>query len=332
MIGVDGGGTSLRVALATVTGELLGVGIAGAGNFHDVGIDQVRSNLKLAYSRALAWAETPPRQAEAIFLGLGSVATEEDRATIRSAVRDLSLAPGDRIGVDHDLRVALTGCLAGQSGIVLIAGTGTACYGRDVDGRCWQAGGWGHLLDDPGSSYWLGLQAMIATVRDYDARGGPTSLRAGILEALKLNSVQQILRRVDLDGMARGEIAALARLVTGAAMEGDAVAREIIDRGADELATMVATVASKLGMSGTASQVSVSVTGGLTNAGIVFMDPLREAITNRLQNAVLVKPELPPVLGAVMLAIESLGLPITSNVISNLSEDQNELLKMSSAT
>lgn len=277
-------------------------------------------------------AETPPRQAEAIFLGLGSVATEEDRATIRGAVRDLSLAPEDRIGVDHDLHVALMGCLAGQSGIVLIAGTGTACYGRDVHGRCWQAGGWGPLLDDPGSSHWLGLQAMIAAVRDYDGRGGATSLRASVLEALNLNSIQQILRRVDLNGMQRSEIATLARLVTGAALDGDAVAIDIIGRGAIELATMVVTVASKLGMSGTASQVPVSVTGGLTNAGGVFMNPLREAIADLLPQAVLVKPKLPPVLGAVMLAIESLGFPITPTVIQNLSEDQNELLKVPSAT
>ena len=332
VIGVDGGGTSLRVALATTTGERVSIGLAGTGNFHDVGLDALCANLKLAHSRALARPEAPPRQADAIFLGLGSVATEEDRSAIRNVVNDLALAPEGRIGVDHDLRVAMAGCLAGQTGIVLITGTGTACYGRDELGRSWQAGGWGHLLDDPGSSYWLGLQAMIAAVRDYDGRGRPTSLRASIQEALNLKSIQQILRRVDLEGMTRNEIAALARLVTEAAMDEDAVAREIIDRGASELAAMVATVASKLGMSDPADPVPVSVTGGLTNAGRVFMDPLRSAIEKRLPQAALVEPKLPPVLGAVMLAIESLGLPITSKVIDNLSENPGTLLKVSGAT
>jgi len=331
VIGVDGGGTSLRVALATASGELLGIGLAGTGNYHDVGINQMRANLEKAASRAFALTESRPRSADAIFLGLGSVATEEDRSTIRRAVADLSLAPQDKIGVDHDLRVALSGCLAGQAGIVLIAGTGTACYGRNEEGHCWQAGGWGHLLDDPGSSYWLGLQAMIAAVRDYDGRGRATSLKNSVRESLDLESIRQILRRVDLEGMARNEIAALARLVTEAAADGDIVAQEIIDRGASELATMVATVAAKLAFSDVECQVPVSVTGGLTNAGPVFLDPLRKAIENRLPQAVLVEPKLPPVLGAVMLAIESLGLPVTTTVINNLSEDRGMLLQRSAA-
>ena len=110
----------------------------------------------------------------------------EDQAIIRGIVRDLSLAPDDFIGVDHDLRVALMGGLAGEAGIVLIAGTGSSCYGRDEQGRSWQAGGWGPVLDDPGSSYWLGRQAMIAAVRDHDGRGEPRRLRARVMDALGL--------------------------------------------------------------------------------------------------------------------------------------------------
>lgn len=332
VIGVDGGGTSLRLAVATETGELLGVGLAGSGNFHDVGIDKFQANLQQAYSRAQALEEAPSPRADAIFLGLGSVATEEDRAAIRGAVRELSLAPEDRIGVDHDLRVAWMGCLAGQAGIVLIAGTGTACYGRDDRGNSWQAGGWGHVLDDPGSSYWLGRQAMTAAVRDFDGRGAATVLRARVKETLGLADIRHILRRVDLKGMTRSEVAALARLVTEAATEGDAVARGIIDRGANELAKMVTAVAKNLGLADMARQVPVSVTGGLTNAGDVFMDPLRKAIEDHLPQAVFTKPELPPVLGAVMLAIESLGIPVTSKIVASLRESQGALLQVSGAT
>ena len=115
VIGIDGGGTHLRAAIATTGGELVGIGEAGSGNYHDVGADVVRSNLELAISRAWTAAMMLPHQAGAIFLGLGSIVTSEDKATICRIVRELSLVPDDNIGVDHDLRVALMGGLAGRA-------------------------------------------------------------------------------------------------------------------------------------------------------------------------------------------------------------------------
>lgn len=318
VIGVDGGGTRLRAAIATARGVLLGFGEAGSGNYHDVGADQVRSNIEMAVKNAWDLAPMAPRRADAIFLGLGSVVTREDQAIIRGIVRDLPLVLDEFIGVDHDLRVALMGGLTGKAGIVLIAGTGSSCYGRDEQGQSWQAGGWGPVLDDPGSSYWLGRQAMIAAVRDHDGRGESTSLRGRVMEALEISDIRQILRRVELQGMTRSEIAGLAHMVTETAADGDSVARAIIARGVEELATMVATVAARLDFAGTMPRVPVVVTGGLTNALGVFMDPLTDAIRRRIPQAVVMEPLLPPVLGAVILAVDLLGTPMSQDAVSRL--------------
>jgi glucosamine kinase len=325
VIGVDGGGTHLRVAVATGRGEVLGVGRAGSGNYHDVGAEQVRSNLELALMQAWTESQLPPQQADAVFLGLGSVTTDKDRATIRGIVRDVALMPHDCIGVDHDLRIALAGGLAGAVGIVLIAGTGSSCYGRNEKGQSWICGGWGHILDDVGSSYWMGLQAMIAAVRDFDGRGDATRLRARVAESLGLTDMRQIMLRVGVEGIARREMAALARLTTQAAAEGDTVACRIVDYGAAELANLVATVVAKLDLvnsinAGSIEQIPVTVTGGLTNAGAVFMGPLEKAIKTRVPQVEVVAPKLPPVLGAVMLGIESLGAVVTPGILNNLAE------------
>ncbi len=200
-----------------------------------------------------------------------------------SIVRDVALMPHDCIGVDHDLRIALAGGLAGAVGIVLIAGTGSSCYGRNEKGQSWICGGWGHILDDVGSSYWMGLQAMIAAVRDFDGRGDATRLRARVAESLGLTDMRQIMLRVGVEGIARREMAALARLTTQAAAEGDTVACRIVDYGAAELATWslrsstnwtwrIRINADSIG------QIPVTVTGGLTNAGAVFMGPFEKAI------------------------------------------------------
>jgi N-acetylglucosamine kinase-like BadF-type ATPase len=320
VIGVDGGGTRLRAAIATTGGELLGAGEAGSGNYHDVGADVVQSNIDLAVSRAWAAASMPPQPVDAIFLGLGSIVTREDQETIRAIVRDLSIAPDNFIGVDHDLRVALMGGLTGRAGIVLIAGTGSSCYGRDGQDRSWQAGGWGPLLDDPGSGYWLGRQAMIAAVRDHDGRGEATRLRGRVLEALGISDVRRILQRVELHGMKRSEIAALAHLVTESAADGDSVASAIIERGVEELAMMVAVVAVKLDFVGTMQRIPVAVTGGLTNARRVFLDPLAKAIRRRVPQADIMEPLLPPVLGAALLAIELAKAPIGPKTVGRLVE------------
>jgi len=323
VIGVDGGGTSTRVALATAGGEILGVGSAGAGNYHDVGVDVVRSNIEQALSQAWLVAEAPRRQADAVFLGLGSVASEEDRNTIRLLAEDLSLARDGNIGVDHDLRIALEGGLVGQPGIIVIAGTGASCFGKAGDGRPWRAGGWGPLLDDVGSSGWLGLQSMIAVVRASDGRGKPTVLSSQVLDALEIKELDQILYRVDGIGLTRREMAALAKLVTQAAAEGDVVAQEIIAAGVDELAILIGTVADQLDLPSALGEVPVAVTGGLTKAGAVFLDPLCAAVKRRSPSCKVIEPKLPPVMGAVLIAIQSLGIAPTPEVVSNLTLRQS---------
>jgi len=322
VIGVDGGGTTTRVALATSQGDVLGIGTAGAGNFHDVGVDVVRANIEQALSQAWQVAGEPRRQADAVFMGLGSVASEEDRNTIRQVAEDLSLAYNGNIGVDHDLRVALAGGLIGKPGIILIAGTGASCFGQAESGRAWRSGGWGPLLDDVGSSGWLGLQSMVAVVRASDGRGKSTILSDQVLEALEIKEVDQILHRVDSVGLSRREMGMLAKLVTKAAAEGDVTSQEIIAVGVDELALLIATVADKLDLPSSLGTVPVAVTGGLTKAGEVFLNPLRTAVQHRAPACEVISPSLPPIMGAVLIALQSLGVAPSPEVVSNLKASQ----------
>lgn len=318
--GIDGGGSTTRAALVSTDGRVLGIGRAGPGNIHDIGREGVLANLGSALAEAWRRAGGTPAPTEAAFFGMASVVTGEEREVIRTIARELGVAPAARVGVDHDLRIALAGGLAGESGIVLIAGTGSSCYGRTGDGRSWKAGGWGSRLDDGGSSAYLGLQAMIAAVREYDGRGAATVMSSRVMEALDIHEMRQILGRVDAGGLTRQDIAALSRVVIGAASEGDGVAVEIIRRGVEELALLVETVARKLGWlepTGT-ERVRVTVTGGLGQSGPVYREPLYEAIRRRVRGAKLIEPRLEPVGGAVMLAMDSLGESTDEGIVASL--------------
>lgn len=316
--GVDGGGTRTRAALVDESGRVLGLGEAGPSNYGDVGLAGTQESIRLALSRAGCEPQPGrgPQPLAGAFLGLGNVVSPADRATIRHLVCELGLAPADHVLVDHDIRIALAGGLAGRPGIVLIVGTGSACYGRRADGRSWRAGGWSYLLDDAGSGYFLGLQAMIATVRAADGRGAPTLVADRVLQRLGLSEADEIMRRLYHDGLSRAEIAALAPLTIDAAEQRDAVAAEIIKRGADELSLMVATVARRLEFG--LDPVMVTVTGGLATAGAAYVAPLQAAIRRRLPAVELVEPALPPVLGAALLALEDIGIPASPPLVAQL--------------
>jgi N-acetylglucosamine kinase-like BadF-type ATPase len=315
VIGIDGGGTNTRAALAAETGEVLGIGLAGPSNYDDVGVAIAQRNIGAAVRRAWQQAGRKRRPADAAFLGMAGVVSDDDRATIRQIAEQLRLAPPDRIGVDHDIRIALAGGLAGQPGIALIVGTGSSCYGRTADGRFWRAGGWGHLLDDFASGYYLGLQAMVAAVRAADGRGPQTRLLPLVMESLGLRDINELMRRLYYEGMSRAAIAALGPKVLDIAAQGDRVAKAILQRGIEELFLMVKTVAKQLNF--LPGSFRLTYTGGIAQSPI-FQRHFRAALRRCLPTCQLVPPILPPVLGAALLALELLGVAVTPQLVATM--------------
>lgn len=315
-LGADGGGTSTRVLMISAAGDVLGFGTSGSSNFHEAGRDAADAALKAAVAAAYSNAGIGRESCGAIFLGMAGVVAEADRRVVREMVGVLNLNRAARVGVDHDIRIALAGGLGADTGIALIAGTGSSCYGRDGKGNDWRAGGWGSLLDDRGSSYGLGLEAMIATVRGHDGRGPATALAADVLEHLKIGDIQEIMHRLHHIGTSKAEIAALAPCVIARALEGDEAARAIVDRGIWELVLAVQTVARRLEFD--FSPIPLSVSGGLAENSAYY----RELLFGRLNKISLpVAPRLPmmpPVFGAAILAAEIAGARLDAAAIDRM--------------
>jgi N-acetylglucosamine kinase-like BadF-type ATPase len=312
VLGIDGGGTSTCAVIVDAEGRLQGVGWSGSANYDDVGVEGTQRHLGGAVQAARAEAGLPATPFDAAFLGLAGVVSETDRSVIRSIAQALDLAEPDRVGIDHDCRVALAGGLSGRPGIVQIAGTGSSCYGRTADGRAWRAGGWGHLISDEGSSYWLGREAMRRAVQAYDGRAPHTTLLDAVMTHLALEDVNDLMHRLYVEGMARAEVAALAPLVVQAATAGDAAAQALLDDGAAHLADCIEAVARRLGFDD--RTCPVVLVGGLFRAGAAIRDPLRRHVEARLPHADLHDPELPPALGAALLALHHLGVAVTPSV------------------
>jgi N-acetylglucosamine kinase-like BadF-type ATPase len=312
VLGIDGGGTRTRAALVDGMGHLCGFGSAGPSNYQAVGIETAGGNIAEAVAGAWRQAGGDARAADAAFLGMAGVVAEHDRRAIGSIADAQQLAHS--VTIDHDIRTALAGGLAGKPGIALIAGTGSSCYGRRADGLAWRSGGWGHLIDDPGSGYWLGVQGLAAITRAFDGRGEATSLAAPMMERLGIRAMDEVLHLAGAEGLRKDEIAALAPLVLRIASYGDRVARNIVARGSDELARMVEAVMLRLAWDGGAP---VIMTGGVASDHY-YCEAIRKALDRRAPAAELAETILPPILGAALLALEQIGVRGDERVIDEL--------------
>lgn len=322
VVGIDGGGTKTSAAIVDSMGRLCGIGHGGPSNLDDVSPIVIQASITQAIQQACQRRGLTLAHFDAAFLGMAGVVSPSDRQAIRNIAEALQLAPPERIGIDHDCRIALAGGLSGRPGIVLIVGTGSSCFGMNTAGESWRAGGWGHLISDEGSGYWLGLHAMKIAVAAFDGRAAPTPLMERMQRQLGLVDMNDIMHRLYVIGLSRAEIAALAPLTLEAAAAGDQAAMALIQRGTQDLADCVLAVAQRLGL---ADKPEVALVGGLFQAGEIFVQPLREAMLNRLPGCRSGRPELPPALGACVLALQALNVSVDERLACALRQDVEEL-------
>lgn len=318
VLGVDGGGTATRAVLLDSEGQILSYGMAGPGNPKAVGLRVAKKSAAEAVERAWAALSSTPRPAAAAFLGVAGLGREEDRLEYARAIRSLNLAPKNRLGCGHDLEIALEGGLAGRDGIVVVCGTGSSCYGRNSAGQTARSGGWGWLVDDAGSGYWLGIQAMRAAVRAADGRDPMSCLVEEVRSFFGLTDIFHLPMVLYYPQVSRDKVAALAPLVFKAAAEGDRLSESLLRQTADELSQAVWAVSVKLGYD--RKECTVVLTGGIASAQPALFHLLRAALATRLPDAKLVSPLLPPVLGAAIKALRLAGVEVVNTLRLTIQE------------
>jgi N-acetylglucosamine kinase-like BadF-type ATPase len=152
----------------------------------------------------------------------------------------------DQLALTHDASIALSGALAGDAGIIVIAGTGSIAFGRNAAGRTARAGGWGYIYGDEGGGFDLTRQALRAALRFEEGWGPPTSLHTILLAETAAKSANELLHRLYRPESARPLIAAYSKLVDQAAEDGDIVAQKLLTNAAQELALLAHAVREQL--------------------------------------------------------------------------------------
>lgn len=257
-LGVDGGQTATVALIGDESGRVLGAGRGGPCNH--VGGPQGREKFTRAIRESLAEAcrsaGLDPEQVRFRVACLGFSGGPEDKRALLE-----QMVPADRLVVTTDALIALSGATGGEAGIIAIAGTGSIAFGRNAAGGTARAGGWGYIFGDEGGGFDLVRKALRAALRYEEGWGPETSLHRLLLEATGASSANDLLHRFYTAEFPRPRIASLAVLVDNAANEGDAVARQIVEQAAAELAALVEAVRAQLFAPGEA--VHVAYVGGV---------------------------------------------------------------------
>lgn len=152
---------------------------------------------------------------------------------------------------------------AGEPGVMVLSGGGAVAYGRNASGASARAGGWGHLLGDEGSGYWIGLEAIKMVFRARDGMVRKTGLEDELLERFEVAHARELLNKVYSGVISEPEIAGLVPLVDSLARRGDETSMRIMQRAAAHLVELVVVILEKLG------ELSVYLSGGVWNASVM---------------------------------------------------------------
>jgi N-acetylglucosamine kinase-like BadF-type ATPase len=311
-LGVDGGQSSTTAMIGDESGCVLGFGRGGPCNHvkGPEGREKFVHAIQTCLSATLAAAglKRESTSFSACCLGFsGGPADKEELLRL--------MLPGSRMLVTTDAMVALSGATAGQPGIIVIAGTGSICFGRNSAGVTARAGGWGYVFGDEGGGFHITRQALRATLRMEEGWGPATALREILLAETGAARANDLLHRFYTVDYPRPRIAALSKLVDQAAMAGDAVAGDILHDAAQQLATFAAAVRRQLFQP--AQAAVVATIGGVFRSQILH-ERFRTLVELEESNRVL-QPVYGPAAGALLEAYRLAGLSVT---LSNLPESE----------
>src|SRR5205085_4643824 len=219
------------------------------------------------------------------------------RADLRERMRESLTGLGvGSLEVVTDADIALYGATNGAPGLVLIAGTGSICCGRNARGKRVCAGGWGPLAGDEGGGSWLARRALQAVAQAADGRGPDTALSQAACAYFKVAAPDDLGFAIYAPSITNERIAGFGRCVVEAAQKRDEVARAIIAEAGRELGKMATAVIRKLGME--RERFQVAYVGGVFRAGDLILAPLREVINAVARQAYLAPPQTPPAIAA----------------------------------
>lgn len=306
VLAVDGGNSKTDVALVAEDGRLLSA-VRGATVSHQVigaeqGIARLGRLAAAAAQRAGLGPDAPSPEIGAYCLAGADFASD-------FRLLQAELARHRLAAVDLVLNDSFGALRAGSSrpwGIVLICGQGINGAGVAPDGRTARFAGIGSLSGDWGGGGGLGAAALASAIRGRDGRGPRTSLERVVADHFGRRTPEAVMLAMYEERLPSRRLSELAPAVFEHAAAGDSVAREIVDRLADELVNMAGALVRRLRLG--RSDVEIVLAGGVfATTEAQFHRRLEEGIHTIAPRATVVRPTVPPVCGAALIGLDRLA-------------------------
>ncbi|MGN6325510.1 N-acetylglucosamine kinase [Pseudolysinimonas sp.] len=300
IVAVDGGGSKTDVVALRPDGSVAGAARGLATN------PQVET-LPVAVSRIDALVEEATGGADvayaSVYLAGLDLAVEIERFT--AAIAPLRWTRAG-LAVDNDLFALLRTGTRSADAVAVVCGTGINAVGVRADGGTARFPALGTITGDWGGGSGVMLAALWHAARAEDGRGPATTLAAALPSELGLPSVQAIGEAILLGDLPVAALTPLTPALFRAAQAGDGIAGRLLDRQAEEIATMARVCAARLELP--SAGLPVVLGGGLIRSGERrLLDPLLVRLEEALPGAEPIVVEEHPIVGAGLGALAAAG-------------------------
>jgi glucosamine kinase len=293
-LGIDGGGTSTRCVVGDED-RILGTATARSAKIARVGNEQARLVLQTAIREACLAARIGPEKISHACIGIAGASRPEVTESAHAWAAEII---GGRIEIVGDMLVAHEAAFGGGAGVIVIAGTGSICFGRNESGLTTRAGGGGPGVSDEGSGHWIGYRSVKEAARLKEG----TRLTGMIMQVWQLRARSDIEDRMKANPVP--DFATLFPALATLAAQGDEGVMEIFRDAGVELAKLARSVIWRLWPQ--PQRVPVAFSGGVfENSALVrdtFVTQLRADLKPAGYEIAVSFGLAEPVMGALALA------------------------------
>ncbi|MFE4663865.1 N-acetylglucosamine kinase [Streptomyces sp. NPDC056716] len=302
VLAVDAGNSKTDVAVVTEHGELLSTARGGGFQPQTTGVAAAVDTLAEAVDRALAVAGVAQVDHIAACLANADFPVEEERLGV--AIR--SRGWGGTVEVLNDTFAILRAGVTEPRGVAVVCGAGINCVGMLPDGRTARFPAIGRISGDWGGGWGLAEDALYHAARAEDGRGGPTDLMRTLPAHFGLPSMSALIEALHFEHIAPHRRHELTPVLFRTAATGDPVARSLIDRLAEEVATLATVALTRLDLLEEAAPVVLG--GSVLAARHGQLDTgIRDLLAERAPKAVAKVVTASPVLGAALLGLDGVA-------------------------
>jgi N-acetylglucosamine kinase-like BadF-type ATPase len=295
-IGIDSGGTNCRISLCNEKEDIIHSNVFNSVHYSVVGAKNFSRHTADIIKDFLHSKEFFLTDCKGICAGVAGARLKANKDEIRKHLsEDLSFF---NIIVESDTAIAFEDVFGSEDGLILICGTGSVLFGR-LKGEFVRLGGWGKLLGDDGSSYFIGLNFLKRLVKHFDKSNDKVEIETHLNESFSIyreNIIDKVYHK-------KFDVASLAPFVVEQAGKGDSVCREVIEKEIEGVYDLFDMFKSKYGMN---NNYKVAFTGTLIESDNYFSLTLKEHLSKSFLNHFLfLDTKINPVKGALKIALKN---------------------------